>query len=220
MSVVTPGRRERKKQLVRNRIWEETIGLIERDGVERTTIDAICENVDIAKKTFYNYYSSKHDLLTDICQTQLLDRTDALIEEALANSEQLYRQLDGIFTVFAERNRSAGKLDRELIDYMVGNLSDNRSEGGGQLTFMNECFLRLYNAGQNQLKPKLSPAFCAEMTVGMTNAITLNWLHNPQYDTENNFLLLLDYIKDSMLRAPHNSRISVTGETHHEKTLR
>lgn len=200
MSVVIQGRRERKKQLVRDRIWQETIGLIESDGVERTTIDAICENVDIAKKTFYNYYSSKHDLLTDICQIQLLDRTDRLIDEALASSGQLSQQLDTIFTVFAERNRSAGNLDRELIDYMVGNLSDNRSEGGGQLTFMNACFLRLYQAGQGQLKPDLSPAFCAEMTVGMTNAITLNWLHNTQYDTESNFLMLLDYIKNSMLR--------------------
>jgi AcrR family transcriptional regulator len=202
LSVVIQGRRERKKQLVRDRIWEETIGLIERDGVERTTIDAICEHVDIAKKTFYNYYSSKHDLLTDICQIQLLDRTDALIDEALTSSAQLSRQLDTIFTVFAERNRSAGKLDRELIDYMVGNLSDNRSEGGGQLTFMNECFLRLYQAGQSQLKPDLSPIFCAEMTVGMTNAITLNWLHDSQYNTESNFLMLLDYIKNSMLREP------------------
>ena len=202
MPVVIQGRRERKKQLVRDRIWEETIALIEREGVERTTIDAICENVDIAKKTFYNYYSSKHDLLTDICQIQLLDRTDRLIDEALASSGQLSRQLDTVFTVFAERNRNAGKLDRELIDYMVGNLSDNRNEGGGQLTFMNACFLRLYRAGQAQLKPELSPVFCAEMTVGMTNAITLNWLHDAQYDTESNFLMLLDFIKGSMLQDP------------------
>ena len=91
-------------------------------------------------------------------------------------------------------------MERELIDYMVGNLSDNRREGGGQLTFMNECFLRLFRSGKNQLKPELTPVFCAEMTVGMTNAITLNWLHNERYDTENKFLELLGFIKTSMLR--------------------
>jgi AcrR family transcriptional regulator len=194
------GRRERKKQLLRDGIWEETIGLIKREGVERTTIDAICERVDIAKKTFYNYYSSKHDLLIDICQSELLDRTDELIDEALAGSAQLAAQLDTIFTVFAQRNRSAGMLDRELINYMVGSLSDNRSNGGGQLTFMNECFLRLYRAGESQLKPGLTPEFCAEMTVGMSNGITLNWLHDKKYDTENNFLMLLAFIRNSMLR--------------------
>jgi AcrR family transcriptional regulator len=200
LPVANLGRRERKKQLLRDRIWEETIGLIKREGVERTTIDAICERVDIAKKTFYNYYSSKHDLLIDICQSELLDRTDELIDEALAGSDQLAEQLGTIFTVFAQRNRSAGMLDRELIDYMVGSLSDNRSDGGGQLTFMNECFLRLYRAGERQLKPGLTPQFCAEMTVGMSNAITLNWLHDKQYDTENTFLMLLAFIRNSMLR--------------------
>jgi hypothetical protein len=83
---------------------------------------------------------------------------------------------------------------------MVGSLSDNRRDGGGQLTFMNECFLRLYRAGEDQLKPGLTPQFCAEMTVGMSNAITLNWLHDKQYDTEHNFLMLLAFIRDSMLR--------------------
>jgi len=202
LPVATLGRRERKKQLVRDRIWEETIFLIDRTGIEGTTIDAICESVDIARKTFYNYYSSKHDLLIDICQTQLLNRTDELVSAALDRSDQLPVQLDHIFTVFAERNRSAGNLDRELIEYMVGSLSDNRSEGGGQLTFMNECFLRLYRAGESQLKPELTAVFCAEMTVGMTNAITLNWLHNERYDTESTFLQLLSFIKASMLRDP------------------
>jgi AcrR family transcriptional regulator len=51
LPAANPGRRERKKQLLRDRIWAETIGLIKREGVERTTIDAICERVDIAKKT-------------------------------------------------------------------------------------------------------------------------------------------------------------------------
>jgi AcrR family transcriptional regulator len=200
LPAANPGRRERKKQLLRDRIWAETIGLIKREGVERTTIDAICERVDIAKKTFYNYYSSKHDLLIDICQSELLDRTDELIDEALAGSDHLAEQLDTIFTGIAQRNRSAGMLDRELIDYMVGSLSDNRSDGGGQLTFMNECFLRLYLAGESQLKPGLTPEFCAEMTVGMSNAITLNWLHDKQYDTANNFLMLLAFVRNSMLR--------------------
>lgn len=200
MTAAIPGRRERKKQLLRERIWEETIRLIEREGVEGTTIDAVCQGVDVAKKTFYNYYGSKHELLIDICQTQLLNRTDELVDEALAGSDRLTEQLDTIFAAFSQRNSSAGKLDRELIDYMVGSLSDNRSDGGGQLTFMNKCFLRLYQAAETQIKPGLTPTFCAEMTVGMSNAITLNWLHDKTYDTENNFLMLLAYIKNSMLR--------------------
>ena len=209
MTATELGRRERKKQLLRERIWVEAIALIKQEGVERATIDAICERVDIAKKTFYNYYNSKHDLLIDLCQSELLNRNDELIDEALRGSDQLASQLDRIFTEFAKRNQSAQKLDRELIDYMVGSLSDNRSEGGGQLTFMNQCFLRLFQAGHSQIRPELTPTFCAEMTVGMTNAITLNWLHDKKYDTENNFLQLLAFLKSSMLRADFSNTITV-----------
>ena len=44
------------------------------------------------------------------------------------------------------------------------------------------------------------PEFCAEMMVGMINAVTLNWLHDDQYDTFNKYQLLLAYAKDSMLK--------------------
>ena len=193
------GRRERKKQAIRDKICEETIGLVERHGIEGTTIDAICDCTDIAKKTFYNYYSSKHDLLIDICQTNLLSRTELLITDAMAQSDDLNARLDFIFTIIIQRNREAGHLEKQLIDYMVGNLSNNRSQGAGQLTFMNGCFLRLYDSNKRQIKTTLSAQFCAEMTVGMINAVTLNWLHSDQYETEQKFMMLRDYIKSSMV---------------------
>ncbi len=194
------GRRERKKQALRDKLCVETMDLIGRNGIEGTTIDTICERADIAKKTFYNYYSSKHELLLDICQVQLLQRSELLIDEALASSRQLAAQLDYILIAMAERNRQAGKLERGLVDYLVGNLSSNLAEGAGQSTFMNACFVRLFSAAEEQLKPGLTVEFCAEMVVGMVNALTLNWLHDDQYDTGNKFRMMLDYVKDSMLK--------------------
>lgn len=202
MSAVIPlGRRERKKQAIRDKICEETIGLVTRHGIEGTTIDAICDCTDIAKKTFYNYYSSKHDLLIDICQINLLNRTQLMVNDAMADSDELSSRLDFIFTVIAKRNREAGNLERELVDYMVGNLSNHRSQGAGQLTFMNDCFIHLYKDNQDQIKASLNPAFCAEMTVGMINAVTLNWLHSDQYETDKQFIMLLEYIKSSMIKS-------------------
>ena len=53
---------------------------------------------------------------------------------------------------------------------------------------------------KEQLKAGLSPQFCAEMTVGMTNVITLNWLHDDHYDTSARFQSLQRFLKDSMLK--------------------
>lgn len=201
MALELVGRRERKKQAQRQNICDETLLLIGRHGVEGTTIDAICDCADIAKKTFYNYYSSKHDLMLDICQNTLLNRADTLINEALYESEDLAQQLEYVCQVMMERNRNAGKLERELIDYMVGSLSSNLDIGAGQLVFMNRCFTRLFESGREQLKPELSPDFCAEMIVGMLNALTLNWLHEENYDTQKKYRMLVDYVKHSMLKS-------------------
>lgn len=200
LPVTQLGRRERKKKAVRENICEQTLYLISRYGVDGITIDAICDCVDIAKKTFYNYYGSKHDLLVDICQSELLQRTDDLITEAIEQSDDLGAQLEFVLGVLATRNSTASKLERELIGYLVSSLSTNMNQGAGQLQFMNECFLRLYDHSKAQLKSGLSPQFCAEMTVGMTNVITLNWLHDDNYDTLARFQSLQSYLKNSMLK--------------------
>jgi AcrR family transcriptional regulator len=198
--VVELGRRERKKQVVRDRILEETLGLVARHGVEGTTIDAICDCTDIAKKTFYNYYASKHDLLMDICQSLLMERMEATIVDAMAVERDLGMQLDHIFEEIAERNQRAGALEKGLIEFMVSNLAANPAEGAGQLTMMNEYYCRLFQHYSDALRPGLSPAFCAEMTVGMSNAVTLNWLHQDAYDASSRYRQLSNYLKQSMLR--------------------
>lgn len=200
MAVVELGRRERKKQAVRDRILEETLRLVARHGVEGTTIDAICDCADIAKKTFYNYYASKHDLLLDICQSLLMERMEATIVDAMEVERDLGMQLDHIFDEIAERNQSAGSLEKGLIEFMVSNLAANPSESAGQLTMMNEYYCRLFQHYRDDLRPGLSPEFCAEMTVGMSNAVTLNWLHQDAYDAGSRYRQLSNYLKQSMLR--------------------
>ncbi len=178
------GRRERKKLAVRDSICRETVRLIERYGVEGVTIDAICDCVDIAKKTFYNYYATKGDLLNDILHSELLERTEQLIDSVMESGRDFAGQLEMIVEVFSDRDHDSGGLERELIAYSVGALSSNLSEGGEQLALINSFFLKLFKHNQAELKPGLDPAFCAEMTVGMFNAITLNRLHNADYDTD------------------------------------
>ena len=200
MPVIELGRRERKKQAARERICEETLMLVASHGIEGTTIDAICDCADIAKKTFYNYYASKHDLMLDICQSLLMERMESTISDALAVDRDLGAQLDHIFNEIAERTQGAGTLEKGLIEFMVGNLAANPAEGAGQLSMMNAYYLRLYEHYKDALRPELSPEFCAEMTVGMSNAVTLNWLHHKKYDAGTRYRQLSNYLKESMLK--------------------
>ena len=193
------GRRERKKLAVRESIRKETLRLIELHGVEGLTIDAICDCVDVAKKTFYNYYATKHDLMAELVQAELLQSTAQLIDDAIACGKPFKEQLRDIIDVFVHREQYAGGVERELIAYSVGALSANLKQGGVQLAEINGIFLRLFEHNKTALRPGLSVAFCAEMTVGMLNAITLNWVHDPDYDSAHRYAELLEFLSASML---------------------
>lgn len=58
-----PGRRERKKEMVRERILEAAMDLIAKNGFDSVTMEAIAEAGDVAKGTLYNYFPAKEAIL-------------------------------------------------------------------------------------------------------------------------------------------------------------
>lgn len=71
-----PGRVERRRERVRQRILEVVEELAASRGVDGITIDDISEAADVARRTFYHYFESKHDALVPIARarTQELNR--------------------------------------------------------------------------------------------------------------------------------------------------
>ena len=57
------GRRERKKEETKRRIFETAVQLFNERGFDATTIDEIAERADVAKGTFFNYFPRKESLL-------------------------------------------------------------------------------------------------------------------------------------------------------------
>ena len=77
------GRVERRRARTRQRILEVAEALVRRRGVEAVTIDEITEAADIARRSFYHHFDSKHDLLVPVARsrTRSLNRSiDCLIE--------------------------------------------------------------------------------------------------------------------------------------------
>lgn len=58
-----PGRRERNKQKVRQRLYSSALTLFAEQGYDRTSIDEIAELADVARGTFFNYFHRKEDLI-------------------------------------------------------------------------------------------------------------------------------------------------------------
>jgi len=55
-AAVPVGRRERKKEETRHRIFVAALKLFNDNGFEATTIDDITARADVSKGTFFNYF--------------------------------------------------------------------------------------------------------------------------------------------------------------------
>ncbi|QHW33326.1 TetR/AcrR family transcriptional regulator [Paenibacillus rhizovicinus] len=58
--------RELKKEQTRTRIKEAALTLFSEQGYELTTVEAIAKLAGVAKGTFFNYFSSKDELICDL----------------------------------------------------------------------------------------------------------------------------------------------------------
>jgi AcrR family transcriptional regulator len=79
-----PGRVERRRARVRQRLLEAAETLMGARGVDAVTVEEITEAADVARRTFYHHFDSKHDLLVPIARARtksLNQRIDRLIEE-------------------------------------------------------------------------------------------------------------------------------------------
>ena len=58
-----PSRRERKKEQIRRSLLEAANRMFRERGFEATTIEQLCEEVDISRRTFFRYFPDKGALL-------------------------------------------------------------------------------------------------------------------------------------------------------------
>lgn len=54
----------------RNRILNSAYKLFYSEGFERTNVDAIAEAADVTKRTLYNHFPSKDDLIAEVLEAQ------------------------------------------------------------------------------------------------------------------------------------------------------
>jgi TetR/AcrR family transcriptional regulator, cholesterol catabolism regulator len=90
------GRRERHKTDVRNRLLRAAFELFATRGFQATTVEDITQAADVAKGTFFNYFSTKELLLAQMAEHRLDILRAALAEAQLhriSSRELLYRLL-------------------------------------------------------------------------------------------------------------------------------
>jgi AcrR family transcriptional regulator len=100
----TKSRRERKKRETRQRLIECAWSLFQERGYDDTTVEDITEATDVAKGTFFNYFSTKEAILDEIAlwRIDLLGNhvlaADDVPEGAVARIKRLVRAMAAEFS--------------------------------------------------------------------------------------------------------------------------
>ena len=113
MTEMELGRRERKKEETRRRIFETAIALFRERGFEQTTVDEITEKADVGRGTFFNYFPRKESVLAYLSEERvaLAEENAAVLLEDRASAN------DKLLDIYAFA-ASAYLKDRELSRYV------------------------------------------------------------------------------------------------------
>ena len=107
-------RTERKKREVRERIIEAATGLFIEKGARSVSMDDVAQASDVARRTLFNYFESKDDLLFATA-SPVLSEAIVLVEEALAGPAP---RLDDVIQLCVALWRRLGR--RLGLIYAVG----------------------------------------------------------------------------------------------------
>lgn len=172
-----PGRREKRKQELRARIEEAAYILFERNGIDETSIEQICIEADVARRTFYGYFPNKHALMGGIGISRLYSQSGQMLREMMLNHRSTRARLKSMVD-YIESNLSTYKdVDRQL--FLMAPVAFAQDDEQQRVIGMSsiEGFERLITAGVEigDVCTEFSPEILATMVVGTLNTLTTSW---------------------------------------------
>jgi len=192
------GRRTRQKITTQDRLIAATTTLLAEFPLEAVKIEDICEKADISRKTFYNYFPSRQDIIYEVIVRLLLDESDRNYQKAL---EKHRSTEDRLFYFLAAQGKNLSdqhQLQQNLIRHAMLDLSIDSARS--QTMMENNILIveALFEEGQKNgdVNPKYSPRFLAEMVTGLINTSAIHWIHFPDYPVNQRYGEVLELIRD------------------------
>lgn len=177
------GRREQRKLEIRARIEDAAYRLFRERGIEETSIEQICVEADVARRTFYGHYTNKHALLGGLGLSRLYNQSEPMLALLMANHHTTRSRLEAMIEYIESKFATFSDFDRHLIliaPSIFAENSEQHREIGNSAT---ASFTRLINAGRKigDVRTDFTPDILAAMVVGTLNMLTTSWAMNSDY---------------------------------------
>jgi AcrR family transcriptional regulator len=109
-----PGRRERRRAELRERIFRAALRLFAERGFTATTVGDITEAADVGKGTFFNYFPSKEHVLAAFGEVQV-GKVEAAVADPRVAREPLRATMQRLVHALAEEPGRSARLVRALF---------------------------------------------------------------------------------------------------------
>jgi AcrR family transcriptional regulator len=189
---------DRRKQEVRDRILGAAFDLFLDQGVSATTIEDICERADVANRTFFNHFSTRHDMMRALAEVRLLNLRDVVFDRA---NEPIPDRVIGLFDDIAATLGKSGDTYRELIAELLAAAGYGIQRGFA----LHETFLGLVKEGvaRGEVSVRHDAQTLADIIAGALTGGIVNWTVDKTYSIESGFHDLAVALAD-LLRTDSN----------------
>ena len=103
-------------------ILEEVAKMFNSNGIKPVTMDNISMDLKISKRTLYEIFKDKDDLVMQVMQYEL-KKADEKIKKIIAESDNV---LDAIFSIAEEKVQTNAKSNKVSPDYKFKCLQENK----------------------------------------------------------------------------------------------
>jgi len=181
------GRRQRRREETREKLFLAAIELFSRKGFAQTTVEDITTVADVGKGTFFNYFPSKEHVLGYLVGKQQGTVRDhlSLAREAKLASEEVLISLGRSLILFPGKSP---QLARSLMQSFLGNI-EVREYIVREMSIAREWIAEIIRLGQQrgELRHENQPAELARAFHRVLLGTTLMWALDPELPLEEQF---------------------------------
>lgn len=170
---------ERRKEETKKKIIAVAMDLFERQGFDKTSMEQIADEADIAKGTLYNYFPAKEAIISEYIQRSVREREPKvqLLIESLPDTRS---RLIGLFDKASEWAVLHKDIMQKYTYYRFQNLPNSIKDQSQRSGFEN-TLARIIGAGQEagEIRPDMSDEVMARYLEVLHSMVVLSWLAEP-----------------------------------------
>lgn len=133
---------------MRARIIQAAQRLFQANGYQASTVAEICVEADVAYKTFFNHFPSKHQVLLEV-EAESLESVLSHLGDVLAIEGSTRNRITTFFERIAIEAEAAGPMNRELLAEMIHS-AHTRGDEPDQIKRIVAAIERIVEAGVEQ----------------------------------------------------------------------